>query len=252
MLSPVLRDFHDAVYVLTIHGAEDRHRNVREQLGDGNFEFVYGVDSKKVSKDELISNGTYDEEKAIETDRSGRAMTVAQVCCSLGHRKIYEHFLETGAERCLVFEDDVVVNGISEEEIISIVKSVPLDAELIYWGWAAGGLRPAHGAVKVMIYHLFHALGFLKYNHTMIRNLYARPYNDHFYIAGKHLLGHAYSITRPAAKALIRWNTPIILNADNALMYAAMNGDVRAYISSTKLFDQRSINSSDPMQSMIG
>jgi GR25 family glycosyltransferase involved in LPS biosynthesis len=250
MLFPALREFHDAVYVLTIESADDRQKNVIEQLGEGNFEFVYGVDKRNVTKEELLEKGIYDEEKAIETDRSGRAMTVGHICCSLGHRMIYERFLDSGADRCLVFEDDVVVNDVPDEVVSAIVNNVPSDAEFIYWGWDAGGLRPAFGALKQVVYHISHSLGFLKYDHTMIRNLYDRPFNEHFHISGKHLLGHAYTITRPAAEALIRWNTPIILNADNALMYAVMNGDVRAYVSKTKLFDQRSANRSDPMQTL--
>ncbi|MBX3291441.1 MAG: glycosyltransferase family 25 protein [Acidobacteria bacterium] len=250
MLFPALREFHDAVYVLTIESAVERQKNTTEQLGEGNFEFVFGVDKRDVSKEELLGKGIYDEETAVETDRSGRAMTVGHVCCSLGHRMIYERFLDTAATRCLVFEDDVIVNDVSEQLIDSIVRNIPADAEFIYWGWDAGGLRPAFGTVKQAVYHVSHSMGFLKYNHTMIRNLYDRPYNEHFHVSGKHLLGHAYTITRPAAEALIRWNTPIILNADNALMYAVMNGDVRAYVSRTKLFDQRSASSSDPMQTL--
>jgi GR25 family glycosyltransferase involved in LPS biosynthesis len=250
MLSPALRDFHDSVYVLTIPSARDRQENVREQLGEGNFEFVFGVDKRDVTKERLIADGTYDEKKAIETDRSGRAMTVGHICCSLGHRMIYERFLASDAKRCLVFEDDVVVNDVPDKQIISILENVPSDAEMIYWGWEAGGLRPGYGALKQVVYHLSHAFGFLKYNHTMIRNLYARPFNDHFHIAGKHLLGHAYMITRSAAETLIKWNTPIILNADNALMYAVMNGDLKAYVSRKKLFEQRSANSSDPLQTL--
>lgn len=250
MLYPALRDFHDSIYVLTIPSASDRHINVHQQLGEGNFEFVYGVDKNDVTKEELEANGIYDEQKAIDTDRSSKPMTLGHICCSLGHRMIYERFLDSNSQRCLIFEDDVVVNDMPAGAIEAALGNMPSDAELVYWGWRAGGYRPFYGGFKQQLYHLYHKLGFLKYDHTMIRNLYARPYNEHFDIAGKHFLAHAYTVTRRAAEVLIRWNTPIVLNADNALLYAVLSGDLRAYISKQQFFLQRSIDTADPMRSL--
>jgi GR25 family glycosyltransferase involved in LPS biosynthesis len=250
MLFESLKNFHDLVYVLTIPSATDRHENAVQQLGEGNFEFVYGVDKNDVSKEEFAAKGIYDESVARQTDRRNKPMTLGHICCSLGHRMIYERFLATDAVRALIFEDDVVVNEIAEDEVEAAVSSVPPDAELIYWGWAGGSYRPWFGAVKQALYHSQHGLGLERYNHTMIGNLYSRPFNDHFDIAGKHFLTHAYSITRSAAEALIKWNTPIKLNSDNALMYAVLNGDVRGYVSRRQLFNQRSFDKSDPLLSL--
>lgn len=250
MLSPSLRSAFDRRYVLTIRSAADRHANVHEQLGDGNFELVYGVDRSDVTMEGFVADGTYDEMLARKTDRRNKPMTLGHICCSLGHRMIYETFLATDAERCLIFEDDVVVNDVPEETVEAMLSAMPADAELIYWGWEGGGYRPRLGRVKQMLYHAYHALGFLRYDHTMIRNLYARPFNEYFDIAGKHFMTHAYSVTRSAAESLIRLQTPIKLNADNALMYAVLSGEIRAYVAQPKLFDQRSADSSDPMTTL--
>jgi hypothetical protein len=74
----------------------------------------------------------------------------------------------------------------------------------------------------------------------MIDNLYPSDFNEHFYRAGKTFLAHSYTVTLSAARKLLEWNTPVVLNADNALMYAVLNGDVRAYLSKRQLFSQRS------------
>jgi GR25 family glycosyltransferase involved in LPS biosynthesis len=250
MLSPALKDYFERRYVLTIGSAVDRHANVRDQLGEGNFEFVTGVDKMEVSMDKMIADGIYDESLARKTDRRNKPMTLGHICCSLGHRMIYERFLESGAGRCLIFEDDVVVNPVSENIIESMIEMIPSDAELIYWGWEGGGYRPLFGGVKQMLYHFYHVLGFLKYDHTMIENLYSRPYNEHFDVAGKHFMTHAYSVSRSAAEALVRLQTPVKLNADNALMYAVLSGKIRAYVARPKLFVQRSADSSDPMTTL--
>lgn len=247
MLWPALRELHDSVLVVTADGFDDRHENVRRELGSGNFEFVYGVNKATTTVEELGASGVYDERRAIELDRSGKAMTLGAVCCSIGHRMAYEKFLETDGQRCLILEDDVRLGELSGDEISRIVADAPPDADLIYWGYNLGGRRSAGGIAKQAFYHVIHSLGILKYDHTMIRNMYDRPYNDHFDIAGKHLLAHAYTLSRRGAETLVKWNTPIALNADTNLMYVVMKNDVRGYVSKEQIIWQRSIDASDAM-----
>jgi GR25 family glycosyltransferase involved in LPS biosynthesis len=247
MLSPALKKFHDAVFVVTAPGFDERQESARDQLGDGNFQFVYGMNKASTSKHELIEQGIYDENRAIELDRSSKPMSLGHVCCSIGHRNVYQYVVDNNIGRALIFEDDLVTNPVRESRIEEIVKNAPQDAELIYWGWKDGGYKPFFGSLKQALYHLQHSLGVLKYDHTMISNLYAEPFNGYFDTAGKRLLGHSYTVTRPAAEKLIELNTPIALNADNALLYAVLQGKVKAYTSKTKLFDQRSNDIRDPL-----
>ena len=247
MLSPALKNFHDGVFVITAPGFEERQESARRELGEGNFEFIVGINRDSTSKEELTAQGLYDEARAIKLDRSSKPMSLGHVCCSIGHRNVYQHVVDNKIERALIFEDDVVLNPIEENEIEPIVSDIPGDAELIYWGWSGGGYRPAHATLKQALYHVQHAIGVLKYDHTMIKNLYAEPYNDHFDVAGKRLLGHSYTVTLSAAEKLLKLNTPIALNADNALLYAVLRGEVRAYNSKVKLFGQRTMDRSDPL-----
>jgi|SoiMethySBSTD1v2_1073268.scaffolds.fasta_scaffold191206_2 GR25 family glycosyltransferase involved in LPS biosynthesis len=247
MLFDALREFHDGAFVITAPGFEDRQESARRELGEGNFQFIFGINRESTSKEELTAQGLYDEARAIELDRSSKPMSLGHVCCSIGHANVYRHMIEYGIERALIFEDDVVIRPVDSNEIEAIVADIPDDAELIYWGWAGGGYRPVHGPLKQTLYHVQHAIGVLKYDHTMIRNLYAEPYNEHFDVAGKRLLAHAYTLTLSAAEKILSLNTPIALNGDNALLYAVLRGDVRAYNSKVKLFDQRSMDVSDPL-----
>lgn len=248
MLSPALKSFHDAVYVLTIPSAVERQEDVKRQLGEQDVEFVFGVDKNDVSKEEFVEKGIYDEAIAKKTDRRNKSMTLGHICCSLGHRMVYEKFLSSDAERALIFEDDVVVNDVPESVVANAVANIPPDSELIYWGWRGGGYSPWFGPAKQALYHLQHAFGLERYDHTMIRNLYSRPHNECFDIAGKHFLAHSYTVTRRAAEVLIKWNTPIKLNADNALMYAILSVDVKAYLSTNQIFGQRSADPTDPLK----
>ncbi len=250
MLSPVLRSFHDKAYVLTIASAAERQENVRQQLGEGNFEFVYGIDKETTSKDEFINAGIYDEVLARRVDPKDRVMTLGHICCALGHRMVYEKILESDCERALVFEDDVVDLAVAEEDVLLSLSSVPDDAELIYWGWSGGRFKPALGALQQAVFHARYAVGRYKLNHRMIRNLYMKPHNEHFDVSSVNFLLHAYTITRSAAETMVKWNTPIAYNSDHAAIHAILDGDIRAYVSKKQLFGQRSFDPDDPLESM--
>lgn len=250
MLSRSFLDRHDGVFVVSAESFADRHESTRRELGDGNFELIYGVDKSLADKQQMIADGIYDEARAIELDRSSKPMTLGHICCSIGHAGVYRHMVENNIGRAMIFEDDVVVMPSAEAEIQAAVDNVPEDAELVYWAWTGVRKRPALAAAKQLLYKFQHRLGLLKYNSTMIDNLYPREHNEYFMAAGKHFCAYAYTLTLSGAKTLLRWNTPVVLNADNALMYAAMNGDLRAYVSKRQFFDQRSLKENDPIRSL--
>ncbi|MEO8648176.1 MAG: glycosyltransferase family 25 protein [Acidobacteriota bacterium] len=250
MLPEALKNFHDGVYVITVESFKDRQANAVKELGRDNFAFVYSVDRSLVTKQQMIDDGLYDEQRAIETDRSSKPMTLGHICCSLGHANVYRHIIKNGIERALIFEDDVTILPNDEVAINVAVENIPADAELIYWGWTGVARRPRFAAAKQALYKLQHSMGLLKYDHTMVANLYPTAYNEYFSIAGKQFCAHAYTLTRSAAEKLLEWNTPVILNADNALMYAVLNGDVKAYISNRQFFGQRSLDENDPISSL--
>jgi GR25 family glycosyltransferase involved in LPS biosynthesis len=251
MLSEALRKYHDAVFVVTAPGFDDRQASATQELGEGNFEFIYGINKSTTSKTELAEQGLYDESRAIEIDRSSKPMTLGGVCCSIAHTNAYRYMLENDIGRALIFEDDVSVFPIPEDQIANILKSLPDDNQLVYWGWSGTARRPPLAAVKQGMYKLQHSIGVLKYNPTMIDNLYPSDLNEHFMVAGKHFGAYAYSVTNEAAKVLLEWNMPVVLNADNALMYAVLNGDLRGYVSRGKLFGEHSQGSPGPIESLV-
>ena len=248
MLSPALKDFHDAVFVVTAPGFEDRQQHMREELDERNFEFVYGVNKSETSKEKLIADGSYDERRAIELDRSSKPMTLGHICCSISHSNVYRHICENDIKKALIFEDDAVLLPVDESLVKEIVASVPDDAGLVYWGWKSDG-EPPHSGLKKWLYKRQHDLGLLNYTYTMIDNLYPSDFNDHFFRAGKTFFTHAYTISLAAAERMLELNTPTVLNADNALMYAVLNGDFPAYLSKMQLFGQRSHVVGDQLRS---
>ncbi|MGH9945616.1 MAG: glycosyltransferase family 25 protein [Pyrinomonadaceae bacterium] len=250
MLSPSLKSFHDRIFVLTIPDELERQASIKRQLGAENFEFEFGLDGRAVSKDSFINDGIYDEAKAQLTDRHHRKLTLGNICCSLGHRQIYEKILDSNCKNALIFEDDAYALPASEEEISTALANIPYDADLVYWGWNGGRFRPRFGQMQQIIYHLRYWLGADNFNHTMIRNLYMRRCNEYFDKAAVNFLSHAYTVTRRAAEALLKWHTPVILSADIAMIHANLSGDIRSYVARKQLFGQRSIDASDEIESL--
>lgn len=237
-----LHDFHEHRYVLTTAKNLQRQKSVKNELATWDLDFFYGVDKNDVTKKDFVEKGIYDEQKAKNLDRRNRVMKLGHICCSLGHRLIYEDMLEKGFNQVLIFEDDVLVLREKESLLPEILQQIPSDAEMIYWGW--GGLEkpPLQASLKKAIYHIQHSIGLLKYNHTMIKNLYPKPYNEHFRIAGKQFCTQAYTITRSGAEKLIECQTPVAFNADVALTHLILNGILKAYIVIPPLFSQGSLD----------
>lgn len=236
-----LHDLYDNRYVLFLPRFADRMEVFRRDLAGWDIEFFEGLDSSDLSMQQFIADGTYDEDLARRLDRRNKPMTLDTVCCSLGHKGIYEDMLSKGYERVMIFEDDVFAFPEMEEYLPAMLEQIPEDADLIYWGWLGYSKAPRFASITKAIYHLQHAAGLLRYDHTMIGNLYPKPYNDHFKIAGKQFCTHAYSVNRKAAELLVDMQTPVAYNADNLLMNAVMKGRLNSYIAIPLLFGQTSI-----------
>ncbi|MGH2553288.1 MAG: glycosyltransferase family 25 protein, partial [Chitinophagaceae bacterium] len=138
--------------------------------------------------------------------------------------------------RVLIFEDDAVADEKMMEKIPDILREIPDDCELLMWGWDKNDICNTGAFIKKTIYHFQHSFGKLKWNHRMIRNLYAKRFSTHLKKAGFHDYTYAYSINRTAAEKLIRMQTPIQYIADNLLAHAATNEIVKGYIIWPKIF----------------
>ena len=67
-------------------------------------------------------------------ENHGRVLSPAEVGCSLSHVKALEQFLETGAERAVILEDDVIGDDQGILRSIDKVRGLPEDAVIILGG----------------------------------------------------------------------------------------------------------------------
>ena len=67
---------------------------------------------------------------------------------------------------------------------------------------------------------------------------FAKPYSKHLKKAGFHDCTHAYAVTLQAAKKLLAAQTPVVYRADDLLSATILKGELNAYVTEPKFFDQ--------------
>ena len=130
-------------------------------------------------------------------------MKPGEIACALSHKMIYDDMLRNNYNRILIFEDDAVPAPDLLNRLSSVLAEIPYDNELVMWGWEKNGENDLFSKIKKSWYHIQHAIGLLKMDHTIINNLFAKPYSKHFKKAGFHDFSISYSINRSAAAKLI-------------------------------------------------
>ncbi len=231
-----LNSYYDKIYVVTVAAAEQRRELFEKRFEGLDYSFFFGADKNLFTVDEVEKNGTFSETLARHHHRFGKTMKHGEIACSLSHRYIYEEVIKEGLTRVLIMEDDAVPDPSLLFNIPSVLLEIPEDCELLMWGWDKNGEEPGSAALKKGIYHVKHSLGRLKWNHKMIRNLFAKPFTAHLKKAGFHDYTYAYAISNSAASKLIKMQTPVQYIADNLLAHAATNELLNGYIVYPKLF----------------
>lgn len=231
-----LNKYYDKVYVLSVESAEERRKLFVERFRGLNYSFFFGADKNKFSIEEMETKNIFSEKLARLHHRFSKTMKHGEIACSWSHRMMYEDMLVNNYRRILIFEDDAVPDEKMVKEIPAILSEIPEDCELLMWGWDKNGNRNIITGLRQFIYHIQHSLGRLKWDHTIIRNLFAKKYSAHLKKAGFHDYTYAYAINRGGAEKLIQMQTPIQYIADNLLAHAATRGIVKGYITYPKVF----------------
>lgn len=234
-----LNSFFDHIYVITLHRAVERQERISKDLQGLAFSFFYGADKNDFSIPELVQSGVYDPKKARSIHRYEKEMSGGQIGCSWSHKQVYEDVLSKGYQRVLILEDDVEATA-DICHFNEVVASLPSDWELLYLDYHKNDTATLTGKIKQQLYHVQHRLGGLKWNHRMIRNLYAKPLSAMLKKAGYHMFTSAYAITSAAAGKLLSMQTPIAYIADDLLAHAVTNEIVNGFVSVPKMFAQES------------
>jgi glycosyl transferase family 25 len=226
----ILNNYYDHIYVISVKSADKRRESFTERFSGLNYSFFYGADKKDLNIVELIEKNIYSEELSRKHHRYNKTMMQGEIACAWSHKMIYEDMLKKDFNRVMIFEDDAVPESSELNNVEIILSELPGDCELLMWGWAKNGDLYMGSFLKKIAYHIQHKIGLLKWDHQVIRNMYALPYSDHLKKAGFHDFAHAYAINRSGAEKLIQMQTPLQYIADNLLAHAITRNVVSGYI----------------------
>ena len=237
-VSLFLQQYFDKVFVVSVPRFTQRHQQVQQHLQGLSFDFFWGADKLQLDYDTAKTNGTYDEQKAKQLQRQGKALNLGEIACSLSHRMVYEEMLKHNWEKVLILEDDVLPLYNNLTQLPDALNELPANWELVYLGYLKHEKVTAALKKKQWLYKVFARLGFMKWTYKMVTNLLPRPYSSHLKEAGFHDCTHAYAVTLEAAKKLLAVQTPVVYRADDLLSSTIMKGELKAFVTEPKFFDQ--------------
>lgn len=236
-----LQHYFDKIYVITIHRAVERQQQVKHQLDGLTFEFFYGVDKQNLDKDIIDTHKKHNTNKTRLFYRKNRRMKPGELACSLSHRNVYNNIIENGYQRVLIFEDDVVPLIKNLSLLPDAFNELPGDWGLVYLGYTKHETITFTLRFRQWYYKIISALRLTKWNRIMIDHLLPLRYSQHLKTAGFHDCTHAYAVTASSAHQLMSLQTPVAFNSDNLLSYAVLNGQLKAFVTEPKFFDQENM-----------
>lgn len=244
----LLNNFFDKIYVLTIPAALERQKEFARVMNGLKFTFFNGVEQRSLDIKKLRETGEYDEKKAKKNQRYEKSMTSGELACAIGHRNIYQDIISNNINRALIFEDDAFPLRENVQFIPDMFSTIPKDWNIIFFDYDKNEKRVP---LKRTVYHVQHFLGFLKWDHTVIKNLFPREVNKHWKTSGHHDFADAYALTYDGARKLLEMQTPVSYVADNLLAIAATKERIKGYVSVPKLFAQRSAGKFKSIETMV-
>ena len=234
----LLNHYFDKIFVVTVPRFTERHQKVRQHLQGLSFDFFWGADKLQLNYDRVKTDGTYDEKKAKQLQRQGKELNLGEVACSLSHRMVYEEMIKHNWKRVLILEDDVLPLADQLSLLPTAIKELPAGWELVYLGYLKHETVTPALKRKQFFYKIISSLGLMKWSRKMVDNFLPVPYSSHLKKAGFHDCTHAYAITLEAAKKLLAAQTPVVYRADDLLSATIMKGELTAFVTVPKFFDQ--------------
>jgi glycosyl transferase, family 25 len=76
----------------------------------------------------------------------------------------------------------------------------------------------------------------------MVSNMLPKPFSSYLRKAGFHDCTHAYALTLDGAQKLFAAQTPVVYRADDALSHTILKGELNAFITEPKFFEQEGFN----------
>ena len=233
-----LEVFFDKILVVSVPRFTDRHERLKQSLAGLSYDFFWGADKHNLNYEQVKADGTYDEQQAKKLQRQGKALNMGEIACSLSHRNLYAAMVENNWKKVLILEDDVLPNIEYMDQLPAALQELPANWELVYLGYLKHEKVTNALKAKQVFYKILSSLGLMAWSYKMVSNLLPKPFSTHLKKAGFHDCTHAYAVTLQGAKKLLAAQTPVVYRADDLLSSTIMKGELNAFVTDPKFFDQ--------------
>ncbi len=224
--------------VISVPRFTGRHERLKQTLEGLSYDFFWGADKLQLNYDAVKTDGTYDEQRTKKLQRQGKALNLGEIACSLSHRNLYAAMIENDWKKVLVLEDDALPVFENLDDLPAAIQELPVNWELVYLGYLKHEKVTAALKAKQFFYQILSSIGLMAWSYKMVNNLLPKPYSIHLKKAGFHDCTHAYAVTLDGAKKLLAAQTPVVYRADDLLSATIMKGELNAFVTEPKFFDQ--------------
>jgi glycosyl transferase family 25 len=229
----------DTVYVVTLRRAAERHAHCRETFAGLDFRFHFGADKADLDLPAMESRGElvpWPRVRRLTGKR--RPLRPGEVGCALSHRQVYEDVVRRGVARAVVLEDDVAPRAGDVDALAAALAELPEDWDLVYLGYTHFEQVTRWQRAKRLAYLGLAPLGVLPWRPGEVARLHPRPYSPHLRRAGYHDGTYAYAVSLRGAEKLLRAQTPLAHAADHLFVNLILGGELNAFVTEPKMFDE--------------
>jgi len=167
-----------------------------------NVNYIKGIDKDTINIDDII------KKKLI---KQWSSLNKGRIACHYSHLNVLQNFLDSGKERCIIFEDDIK-SDYSKNDLLNIlnnlINNIPTDCDILYIGYC---------------FEICNKI---------------QKYDKYFSIGYKPKCRHAYLVNRYSAKKIIDKTSIMYNNGDEMLSDMIKNGILKAYLSNYHIFNQ--------------
>ena len=189
--------------MISLKRDHDRREFIQKQFPRyySEIKTIEAVDAQNESNHPLINNFMH----PCKNDKR-RPLTQGEKCCAISHLLALEEFLQTGQERCIIIEDDIIGCDEDFDTTINIVKSVQNLKGLIILGGQQGLKNSKYLAGAKTHYCNIWKVDYLAKRFT--------------------LRTCCYSVDRSTAKQIIHLQNKCLTRADNWLRLLDKSADI--------------------------
>jgi len=241
-----LNGWADRVFVVTLARAVERHAHVREALGGLDFELHLGADKATLDLEALEREGRLAPWRGRRRlTGKPRPLKGGEVGAALSHRQVWEEIVRSGVRHAIVFEDDVAPSA-DVALLPDALRQLPDAWDLVYLGYTRFERVRPWDRVKRLFYLALAPFRLVPWRPGEALRLHPRPYSANLRRAGYHDGAYAYAVSAEGARKLAAAQTPVTHAADNLLVVLVLSGELRAFVTEPKMFDERSASIPGP------